>query len=105
MGRLIDADELSKDDEVTKWVSRDAIRTGKQLKMFSELFLKKIADAPTVDAQPVIHAEWINHTHTNGLGITFIDYECDACHEHIDTWKSDFCPNCGAKMDKEQNND
>lgn len=47
-GRLIDADKLSQDDEVTEWVSRDAIRTGKQLKMFSELFLKKIKDAPTV---------------------------------------------------------
>lgn len=47
-GRLIDADELKKDDEVTKWVSRDALRTGKNLKMFSELFLKKIDDAPTV---------------------------------------------------------
>ena len=47
-GRLIDADELKKDDEVTEWVSRDALRTGKNLKMFSELFLKKIDDAPTV---------------------------------------------------------
>ena len=47
-GRLIDADKLSQDDEVTEWVSRDAVRTGKQLKMFSELFLKKIKDAPTV---------------------------------------------------------
>lgn len=41
-------DELSQDDEVTEWVSRDAVRTGKQLKLFSELFLKKIKDAPTI---------------------------------------------------------
>ena len=47
-GRLIDANELSKDDEVTEWITMDAIRTGKNLKMFSELFLKKIADAPTI---------------------------------------------------------
>ena len=47
-GRLVDVDELSKDDEVTEWITMDAIRTGKNLKMFSELFLKKIADTPTI---------------------------------------------------------
>jgi len=47
-GRLIDADALSKDDEITNWITRDAIRTGKMLKTFSELFLKKIYNTPTI---------------------------------------------------------
>ena len=47
-GRLIDADELKKDDEVTEWITRDAARTGKTVKLFSELFIKKIDDAPTI---------------------------------------------------------
>ena len=34
--RLIDADELIKDDEVNRWLSNDAVRTGKMLKTFSE---------------------------------------------------------------------
>ena len=51
--RLIDADELKKDDEVTMWLSNDAIRTGKQLKMFSELFINKIDNMPTVQAVPI----------------------------------------------------
>ena len=51
--RLIDADKLSQDDEVTEWITRDALRTEKQLKMFSELFLKKVKNAPTVDAVPL----------------------------------------------------
>ena len=42
--RLIDADALKKDDELTEWLTRDAIRTGKMLKAFSELFVKKIDD-------------------------------------------------------------
>jgi hypothetical protein len=50
--RLIDADELIKDDEVNLWVSNDAVRTGKTLKMFSELFIKKINEQPTVEAIP-----------------------------------------------------
>lgn len=48
--RLIDADALKKDDELTEWITRDTIRTGKMLKAFSELFVKKIDDAPTVNA-------------------------------------------------------
>ena len=51
--RLIDADELKKDDEVTMWLSNDAIRTGKQLKMFSEYFINKIDNMPTVNAIPM----------------------------------------------------
>ena len=47
-GRLIDADALKKDDEVTEWLSLDAVRTGKMLKRFSELFIKKIDATPTI---------------------------------------------------------
>ena len=53
--RLIDADALKKDDEVTEWITKDAIRTGKMLKAFSELFVKKIDAAPTIQAVP----QWI----------------------------------------------
>lgn len=47
-GRLIDADILKKDDEVTEWLSLNAVRTGKMLKSFSELFIKKIDATPTI---------------------------------------------------------
>lgn len=91
MSRYIDADKLNPDCMFNKNGTRGFAISQSQ-----------IANAPTADVQPVIHGKWINHTHTNGLGITFIDYECDACHEHIDTWKSDYCPNCGAKMAEPQ---
>lgn len=47
-GRLIDADALKKDDEVTEWLSLNAVRTGKMLKRFSELYIKKIDATPTI---------------------------------------------------------
>lgn len=47
-GRLIDADTLKKDDEVTEWISRNPVRTGKMLKCFSELFVKKIDATKTI---------------------------------------------------------
>lgn len=50
MSRLIDADELKKDNDVVVWLSRDTVRAGKMIKAFSELFIKKINDTPTVNA-------------------------------------------------------
>lgn len=47
-GRLIDADALKKDDEVTEWISLNPVRTGKMLKSFSELFVKKIDATKTI---------------------------------------------------------
>lgn len=47
-GRLIDADTLKKDDEVTEWISLNPVRTGKMLKSFSELFIKKIDATKTI---------------------------------------------------------
>lgn len=55
--RLIDADALKKDDELTEWITKDAVRTGKMLKAFSELFIKKIDNAPTVCDIEEIRAE------------------------------------------------
>ena len=48
--RLIDADALIKNDEVTEWLSINPIRTGKMLKAFSELFIKKVNEMPTINA-------------------------------------------------------
>ncbi len=47
-GRLIDADALKKDNEVTEWISLNPVRTGKMLKSFSELFVKKIDNTKTI---------------------------------------------------------
>jgi hypothetical protein len=53
----------------------------------------------TVDAAPVVHGRWIDYKD---------DHQCSACKEHVflDTyvWKAipfKFCPNCGAKMEKD----
>jgi hypothetical protein len=56
----------------------------------------KLADFPTVDAEPVRHAAW-----------TYKDddvcywWECSACGSD-ETMNTAYCPNCGAKMDQEE---
>lgn len=47
-GDLIDRDILKKDDETTLWLSLNAVRTGKMIKYFSELFIKKIDSADAI---------------------------------------------------------
>lgn len=52
-------------------------------------------NAKAVEAEPVVHAHWIEHDDELGLSV-----ECSACH--IETCgESPRCPVCGAHMDEE----
>ena len=53
-----------------------------------------VKDCTTIDAAPVVHGQWIPF-HSQAAGD--IHY-CSAC-EVGSTWRSNYCPNCGAKMD------
>lgn len=71
--------------------------------------LKRI-DAPTVDAEPVVHGEW--YYDPDGMDWGLGAWRCNQCHvrnanigggENVIPlrWSgSKFCPNCGAKMMK-----
>lgn len=58
--------------------------------------VEDIAEAPTVDAAPVVHGEWI--------------ICCDGYYPYCSVCKKEpkhgemtnYCPNCGAKMDGER---
>ena len=69
--------------------------------------LDTIDEAPTVDAVEVVHGHWISLTDCSNAGVY-----CSVCHKKV--WKEDYawcnrknklrsnyCPNCGAKMDLE----
>lgn len=54
------------------------------------------------DVAPVIHAKWIEKEWAEEFDNRLIsNYECSNCKEWLRD-KSNYCPNCGAKMDKEQ---
>ena len=52
-----------------------------------------IENAPTVDAAPVVHGEWVKSNPHN----RFMD--CSVCGFYQDHTTFNYCPNCGAKMD------
>ena len=64
-----------------------------------------ISEQPTVDAQPVVHAHWIDEELE--LGEDFSIYKCSNCGEEFQLMDGtpndndyDYCPHCGARMDE-----
>ena len=58
-------------------------------------YLREIIESvPAADVVPVVHGKWM-HCHSEGAG--GIQY-CSACEIGFAA-KTDYCPNCGAKMD------
>lgn len=60
-----------------------------------------IEDAPTVEAEPVVHGEWIKLDMHRGMA----NHKCSVCKQecYVPTCMGEpmycYCPNCGATMD------
>ena len=68
-----------------------------------ETVLEYAENLPAADVAPVRHGRWLTWEEqfpgstpkkTSRLGVF-----CDKCHNHADN-RTDYCPNCGAKMDE-----
>lgn len=59
--------------------------------------MRAIMEAPTITPESlVVHGKWIPFHSTHAGNIQYCSF-CDiGC-----TWKSNYCPNCGCKMDLE----
>jgi hypothetical protein len=65
------------------------------------LIMALIDSVPTVDAEPVKHGVW---RRGENFGGEFRDCSvCNVRHYKVLFWK--YCPNCGAKMDGESNDE
>ena len=62
--------------------------------------VKAIRNIPSADVVEVKHGEWIDKTMSvpNGHGQTYGKYGWSVCKNKV-RYKSNFCPNCGARMD------
>lgn len=98
MTRLINADAFKKENE--RLLHCD-------FPYLSETTLEELIDeAPTVDAEPVRHGKWANDV----MGVLRCS-ECNAqapwrfiygMYDMVDyRWKANYCPQCGARMDKD----
>ena len=67
--------------------------------------MRAVFETPAADVAPVVHGRWI----ISPSEIPVIDtQQCSVCgqgmSERNQFWNSNYCPNCGAKMDKEEPN-
>ena len=61
---------------------------------------REIADMPAADVAPVVHGRWILEREPNGKPYCFHCSVCDSDYHCIGiVVASDYCPNCGAKME------
>ena len=81
MARYINLDEL---------LTAIDIRNGRLPLWLDEILME---DCKVTDVAPVRHGHWISNTHTD----TAVCSECRG----VFTDETNFCPNCGAKMDGE----
>ena len=66
-----------------------------------------VKHAPTVDAVPVVHGEWIEKWRFKPNGAPYHkigDMECSVCHsDMLGGYYSRYCPHCVATMDGKEN--
>lgn len=93
--RLIDADYLL---DVLR-VHEDEWDTPDETWRPESDYAGAIKAAPTIEAEPVKHGKWIPVNNDRG------GHKCDICGVYASSWATgeehltNFCPNCGAKMD------
>lgn len=65
-----------------------------------EEFAEYLYELPAADVAPVVHGRWVTHYRS---GTTVAEGYVSTCCDMWNNRKSDYCPNCGAKMDGDGN--
>ena len=92
--RLIDANALK--NSLKKWLSDADVLCSQEVYNTIEDCVYEVGTMPTVDAVEVVHGEWGEIYTCHGERLW--GYKCSQC-EQDSANKSNYCPNCGAKMD------
>lgn len=80
------------------WIRKERLLSHKCRVCCIDEIIGEIDSEPAVDVEPVIHGEW-EYIGTDKTGNVF---RCSNCASRIGLDKeTDYCPNCGAKMDLE----
>ena len=81
----------------------EAIKTIENAKHFAydDVYTKAFDMAIKALEQEPRKAHWIEHPHEAGPNWEYSMYECSECHGWLED-DSDYCPDCGAKMEREE---
>ena len=93
--RLIDAEAFLK-TEIERCGSAPLVGT---CTSDNEYLSDRLKKAPTIEAKPVVHGRWISKN-PHGYEWVFVCSNCDYIDGYPFNDRSNYCPNCGAKMDE-----
>ena len=83
-----------------EYIEREAAKRAIMSQYLSRANKTKYADVidavPAADVEPVRHGRWAHTGYDHGLKVC----ECSVCKKRA-YGSTKFCPNCGAKMDKD----
>ena len=82
---------------IKKLADRCLVAKGLECSILGEL-IDLLRAAPAVDAVEVVHGRWMKGTRTLSTGSIIAGHRCSECDEFF-VRNSNYCPNCGAKMD------
>lgn len=84
-------------------LSRDYIRLDGEWE--KAVPIRAIRNIPSADVAPIKRGEWVENSRTSiserHRQIHYSIYKCSRCNHANGRFKSNFCPNCGARMDGE----
>ena len=102
---------------MTEYIDKEALKESFWASCNNCLSEDDIADLidemPAADVAPVVHGKWIDKGwdgdfswRIDGRGNSWHIFECSNCGSKLcGAPKTKFCPNCGAKMDLEDENE
>jgi len=98
--RLIDADIMR---ENLEWCKS---QSGRYDDIYWDDVIERLDVQPTVDAAPIKHGQWIHLDQEEST----ISGKCSCCEWEAHYYEDDvadmpYCPNCGARMDLEEQHD
>lgn len=94
--RPIDADALEKKLQEQRELYVEMGMKGAE-HLLAHDFLRYVWEAPTIDQ--VRHGKWIHDRMLSTSGATYGVIRCSECMSQYAMWVTNYCANCGAKMD------
>ena len=100
-----------KGEPMAEYIEREAAISASDILNFDEHYgtsISAIRRIPTADVAPVVHGKWDSIPNTymcvSGKDGSYhgCATSCSVCHEiNPNAYKTNYCPNCGARMDLE----